>query len=228
MCGRFSLAVDKETFEATMQREFHLDVDYESYGLPRYNIAPSQDILALIHDGHKYRIGTLTWGFKPGFIKDSNFNVINARSESVATKPLFKEALKSRRCLILADGFYEWKRDDQKKTPMRFTQIEKPLFTMAGIYTESKTKKGETYHSVAILTQNANKDMEEIHERMPVILSENERLAWVHPNSGKDLSTLTDLLEEKEAGLLRHYPVSPVVNNPKNDTPKCLTPINRS
>lgn len=228
MCGRFSLAVDKETFETTMQREFHLDVEYESFNLPRYNIAPSQDILTLIHDGKKYRLGTLKWGFKPAFIKDPSFNVINARSESVAQKPLFKTSLKSKRCLILADGFYEWLRKDNSKTPMRFTHQQKKLFTMAGIYTESETEEGEPYYSVAILTQEANEDMNSVHDRMPVLLSESERLVWVHPKNNADFSTLSNVLDKKEAGLLKHYPVSSIVNNPKNDTQKCLTPTNRS
>lgn len=228
MCGRFSLAVDKETFESTMQRAFHLDIDYEAFNLPRYNIAPSQSILALIHDGKKYRLGTLKWGFKPAFIKNPGFNVINARSESVANKPLFKKSLQLKRCLILADGFYEWQRQGDNKIPMRFTHTQHTLFTMAGIYTESKTEKGDPFYTVAILTQEANKDMEDVHDRMPVVLDESERLTWVHPKNNNDSTTLTNVLKKKEPGLLKHFPVSSIVNNPKNDTQKCLTPTNRS
>ena len=224
MCGRFSLAMDKETFESTMQSAFNLDVDYESLGLPRYNIAPSQSVLALIHDGEKYRIGTLKWGFRPAFIDKPNFTLINARSESISTKPLFKSAFASKRCLILADGFYEWQQKGEKKIPMRFTHEKQSIFTMAGIYTESKTKEGERYYSVAILTQKANEDMLAVHDRMPVLLDESDRLSWVHPKNNASPERLGDLLKPKEAGLLKHYPVSFAVNNPKNDTSECLRP----
>ena len=228
MCGRFSLAVDKETFESTMQSAFDLDVDYDAYALPRYNIAPSQDIPALIHDGKSYRLGSLNWGFKPAFIEDSTFKVVNVRSETVASKPLFQSSFELRRCLIIADGFFEWKNLDGKKTPMRFVHTKAPLFTMAGIYTRSVDKDGSPYYSVAILTQAANDDMANVHDRMPVLIKDEERLNWVHPSNNKDLAVLKNLLQKKPPGLLKHFPVSSAVNTPKNDIPECLIPMHGS
>ncbi len=224
MCGRFSLALDKTPFEHALFSEFDLDVDYDSFALPRYNIAPSQTILALIHDGEKYRLGPLKWGFRPRHSKDSNFTVINARSETVEKRTLFKQSFATKRCLILADGFYEWKKGKEAKVPMRFTQKENTLITMAGIYTPSKKADGHIEYTVAILTHEANDDMNGVHSRMPVILTKGERHEWVHPKNNGRLDELKALTDPKPAGRLIHYPVDSIVNNPKNDTAKCLDP----
>lgn len=219
MCGRFTLTMDAETFERAIEETYGLDIDPSAVTLPRYNIAPGQKVLALIHDGEAYRLGHLDWGMP---MRRSGRTLVNARAESVHEKPMFKDAFNRRRCLVLADSYYEWKKDPEGRTPMRILPESGRLFAMAGVYQPFKEKDGSTTHRCAIITTEANPDVSQIHHRMPLILARTEEEAWVRPENHGRTDFLKTLLEPPEDGILGHYPVDPLVNNPSNDTEACI------
>ena len=136
MCGRFTLSVNKYSLDDYLRDYYQIENFAYNFKLPRYNIAPGQPVLAIINDGEKNRIGTLHWGFIPPFVKDDNSakQLINARAETIAIKPSFKKAFKYYRCVILADGFYEWKKTGGDKIPMRFLVKDQEIFGFAGIW----------------------------------------------------------------------------------------------
>lgn len=149
--------------------------------------------------------------------------MINARAETVDKKPSFKQSLRSRRCLIPADGFYEWKKEGGRKRPYRITPKNRDLFVFAGLWDAWVSPKGETINSCTIITTSANTLIEPIHNRMPVILSEKAEEIWL--NEDTDLSTLKDLLNPYPSELMDSYEVSTMVNNFRNDIPEALKPL---
>lgn len=220
MCGRYSLYADFRTIEERFGvATFEID-DYE----PSYNIAPSQQILTVINDGVKNRLGHLKWGLVPPWAKDVKigYKMINARSETVHEKPSFREALKKKRCLIVADSFYEWKRNDERKVPMRIKMKNDELFAMAGLWETWKDQKGELVHTCTILTTEPNELMSNIHDRMPVILKAEEEATWLN-SSIQDIAQLKHLLQPfPDDNLLEAYEVSEQVNSPKNNYPELI------
>jgi putative SOS response-associated peptidase YedK len=211
MCGRFSIIADVKTleqrFNAIAQQSFW----------PHYNAAPSQP-LPIITSNQPGVIKTGRWGLQPSWLK-SKLGLINARVESVRERPAFRDALAQRRCLVLADGFFEW---DYNRQPFYFTLPNKQPFAFAGIWEPTRDASGNTLRTFTIITTIANSIVTRAHNRMPVILEPNEESIWLDPN----------MLPEKELALLnpytlpmKSYRVSNLVNSVKNDTPDVIKPI---
>lgn len=223
MCGRYSLTSDIERIE----ERFVCNTSALSY-VPRYNIAPTQPVLALINteDNTERRAGFLRWGLIPSWAKDPSVGnkMINARSETVAEKPSFKRALRRRRCLILADGFYEWKKHGKTKTPMYIGLASREPFAFAGLWEKWLAESGETIHSCTIITTTPNSLMDGIHQRMPVILPREAESVWLDRTIDSPESLLP-LLAPYPAEGMDAYAVSGLVNSPRNDTAECLTPL---
>ena len=225
MCGRFTLFAD---FNEIINRfAIEAAIEEELFN-PSYNIAPSHSVLSVIYDGQKNRLGYLKWGLIPPWAKDEKigFKLINARAETIAEKPSFRDAFKKRRCLIIADSFYEWKRssDDKTKTPMRIKLKDNQLFAMAGLWERWKAPLGKTIYSCSVITTAPNRLMEDIHNRMPVILTPENEKVWLNPNT-TDLNQLHQLLKPLSEDLMEAYEVSNLVNSPKNNSPNLIQPI---
>ena len=222
MCGRYSLFAD---FREIEERFGEATFDIEEYE-ESYNIAPSQMVLSVINDGLKNRLGYLKWGLVPSWAKDAKvgFKMINARAETVHEKPSFREALKKKRCLIVADSFYEWKRTEDRKIPMRIQMKNNELFAMAGLWESWKSPSGEVVHTCTILTTEPNDLMSTIHDRMPVILKQADEQIWLNP-AVKTIDELRPFLIPLENGLLEAYEVSDKVNSPKNNAPDLIVKV---
>jgi putative SOS response-associated peptidase YedK len=192
---------------------------------PRYNIAPTQNIAVIIQDKGR-KLTTFRWGLIPSWVKDPAIgnNLINARSETLLEKPSFKNAFKKRRCLIIADGFFEWKKSGQEKIPMYIhLKTEKP-FAFAGIWETWKSPDGKAVHSCAIITTVPNELMLAIHNRMPVILAKKDEATWIDiPNPAEN--NLIDLLKPYPAEAMTAYQVSKIVNSSHNDVLTCIKPV---
>ncbi|MGE0681240.1 MAG: SOS response-associated peptidase [Candidatus Binatia bacterium] len=220
MCGRFTLTTDL----GDLEERFSFHVVNLSFK-PHYNIAPSQQVLTVI-GAEERRAGLLRWGLIPSWAKDSSIGnrMINARAETVAEKPSFRRALQKRRCLVLADGFYEWKTEGKKKTPMYIALTDHKPFGFAGLWETWKSPEGETIHSCTLITTTPNALMESIHTRMPVILPRDAEAAWLD-RSLEDPARLLPLLVPYPANNMDAYAVSLAVNSPRNDSPECIEPI---
>lgn len=221
MCGRFTLTTDLERLETRF--------DFQAANLsfvPRYNIAPSQSVLTVIADEGEKRVGFLRWGLIPSWAKDSTIGnrMINARAETVAEKPSFRRALQKRRCLVLADGFYEWRKEGRTKTPMFITLKSREPFAFAGLWETWKPPTGDPVHSCTIITTSPNSLMAAIHDRMPVILPGTAESLWLD-RTVADPHALLPLLTPYAAELMEAHAVSPLVNSPRNDTPVCIEPL---
>jgi putative SOS response-associated peptidase YedK len=216
MCGRYTLS----TPAGRLAEEFQLDgaVDLT----PSYNVAPTQQVAAVLEEGGKRRLEMLRWGLVPSWADDPEIGarMINARSETAPDKPSFRRAFRSKRCLIPADGFYEWKREPGGKQPYYFHMEDGRPFAFAGLW-ESWEKDG-VLHSCAILTTRANSVLEGIHDRMPVILPSGAYDAWLDPDADKD--QLIDLMSPYPGDDLETYPVSRFVNSPRNNDERCIEP----
>lgn len=221
MCGRYSLFTD---YSMLLER-FDIEestVNAENYS-PNYNVAPSQQILAVVNNGSKNRLGTLKWGLIPPWAKEAKigYKMINARAETASEKPSFRNAFKKKRCLVVADAFYEWRKEGKEKTPMLIRMKSGEPFAFAGLWESWKSEDGETIHSCTILTTSPNGLMESIHDRMPVILSKEAEQIWLDPNV-QDAALLESLLEPFDAAKMEAYEVSDRVNSPKNNTPDLM------
>ncbi|HEV3007271.1 MAG TPA: SOS response-associated peptidase [Pirellulales bacterium] len=211
MCGRFTL----RTPASDVAKEFGL-IDVPEL-FPRYNIAPTQDVAAVrLDEAGGRELAMLRWGLVPSWADDSSIGnrMINARAETVAAKPAFRRAFAKRRCLIVADGFYEWAKEDGGKQPYLFT-VDRGPFALAGLW-----ELWRGVDSCAIITTTANGLMARFHERMPVILPRDGYAVWLDPEFA-DLDHLQSLLRPSPAEGMSAQPVSRVVNNPKNDVPEC-------
>ena len=220
MCGRFTL----RTPPVDLVEVF--DLLREPMWVSRFNIAPSQSVLAIRAGEGGRESALLTWGLIPSWAKDPKVGsrMINARSETVATKPSFRAAFKRRRCLIAADGFYEWQKTDGKTKQPYFIGLEdhRP-FAFAGLWEHWEAADGSTILTCTIITTTANSLLEGIHDRMPVILAPDDYGCWLDPKiEGGD--KLEALLRPFDASAMRRYPVSTVVNNPRHDGPECVEP----
>jgi putative SOS response-associated peptidase YedK len=223
MCGRYRLSRRKQIIEE------HFDtVSGEEDWSPRYNIAPTQPI-PVIRQNPKEPVRELSlvrWGLIPSWAKDSSVaaKMINARSETAATKAAFRDALKSRRCLILADGFYEWMRTGKAKQPYCFEVKEGELFAFAGIWDRWKDASGNTVETCSILTTTPNAVTAAVHDRMPVILDPDSYDLWLDPWM-KNVAAASDLLKPYDARQMRCYPVSTRINSVTSDDPECSAPV---
>ncbi len=221
MCGRYTLAAEIES----LQTRFQFDVPVSAYA-PSYNIAPSQDVLAVIRDGDVNRAGLLRWGLVPSWAKDPKvgYRMINARAESAAEKPSFRRALRQRRCLVLADGYYEWQRRDGQKTPMYMRLRSREPFAFAGLWERWQGADDTTLVTCTILTTAANEWIEPIHHRMPVLLDPSQESLWLD-RSVTEPDVLQPLLEPVRADILEAYAVSPQVNSARYNVPACILPV---
>lgn len=226
MCGRFTLTQSAKG----LAEHFLLDEEFPL--VPGYNIAPTQPV-PVIRAGKttKREFDYLYWGLIPSWSKDPTIGarMINARSETVAEKPSFRTAFKRRRCLIAADGFYEWQQSSPKKTgakkqPFYFQLQEHQPFGFAGLWEYWHSPDGGEIESCVILTTAANEQMQPIHDRMPVILSPDDYDLWLDP-AVQSPDRLFPLLSPYPAEQMRHYPVSTQVNNPGHDSPDCIVPL---
>jgi putative SOS response-associated peptidase YedK len=194
---------------------------------PRFNIAPTQPVAVIRqHPREAVReLSLMRWGLIPSWAKDSSVaSMINARAETAATKPAFRDALKSRRCLIPADAFYEWARAGKTKQPYCFEVNEGELFAFAGIWDRWKDPTGQWVKSCSILTTTPNAVISAVHDRMPVILDPDAYDLWLDPGM-KDVSAASELLKPFDARLMRSYPVSSRINHVVNDDLECSAPV---
>jgi len=220
MCGRFALVTEKKILEMLYQLEIRDDF------IPRYNIAPSQNILALrLSPGHGKREFTdLKWGLVPFWAKDASIGsrMINARSETAAEKPSFRDAFKKRRLLIPASGFFEWKKEGGAKQPYYIYQKNGQPFSLAGLW-ERWEKGEEPLESCTILTTGPNSLIASLHDRMPVIISPRDFEKWLDPQTGS--AELLHLLKSYPPEEMAAHPVSPAVNKPTNNSPELIEPF---
>ena len=220
MCGRFSQASEIEK----IKDEFvHIDEGFDDIVLqPRYNIAPSQLSPVIINEDGKNKLRAFKWGLVPSWSKDTKigYKMINARAETITEKNSYKKPFKSQRCLVVADGFYEWEKPDKKtKIPYRFVMKDKKPFAMAGLWDTWK-KEEESLNSFTIITCSPNDLMEPIHNRMPVILPKLNQEIWLNPKSNE--AELKELLVPYDSTKMECYRVSDIVNSWKNDVPECF------
>lgn len=216
MCGRYSLAKSKIELEERFQAEMLADFT------PRYNIAPTQ-LVPVITSASPKGFSFFYWGITPDFgqNKPVSAKLINARAETVHEKISFKNSFHSRRCIVPADGFYEWKKVGKKtKIPHRFTLREEQTFSFAGIWEEYETVTGESHHTFLILTTSPNELVAEVHDRMPVILNPDQEKKWLDSYSSPE--DLISILNPYSADHMLSYPVSPLVNSVQNDTQNLL------
>ncbi|HZG73003.1 MAG TPA: SOS response-associated peptidase, partial [Chondromyces sp.] len=207
-----------------LQKHFNFEVTEEI--TPRFNIAPGQKILTLLSDGKKQRAGTMKWGLVPFWAKDEKigYKMINARAERIDEKPSFRHAFKRRRCLIVADGFYEWQKTENGKQPYRFIMKDKKPFAFAGLW-ETWRKEENPLYTCTIITTKPNAVAEDIHNRMPVILHQDDYDVWLDP-ANDDIEHLKSLLTPYPAEQMDKYKVSDLVNSPRNDLAEVLSPLN--
>jgi putative SOS response-associated peptidase YedK len=219
MCGRFSFS----PLAKILEDRFDVKVDPSLYK-PRYNCAPSQN-LAVITNAKPDQLSYFKWGLIPFWAKDEKIGnrMINAKSETIQEKPSFKNAFKRKRCLVLSDGFFEWKKINAKeKIPYRIFLKDEPLFAMAGIWDTWKNQEGNPVYSFSILTTSANQLMENIHHRMPVILDRKGEKEWLKETNPGDLIKLFDPFSTEK---MTAHPISKLVNSPVNDKPEILEPM---
>ncbi|KFI22636.1 SOS response-associated peptidase [Nitrosococcus oceani] len=221
MCGRYTLY----TSPAKIAAHFHLHQVQDL--IPRFNIAPSQTVPVVRGESSYRELTLLRWGLIPHWSKEekSPYNLINARAETVATKPAFRGAFRQRRCLIPADGFYEWKAEADGKQPYYIRHHDGEVFAFAGLWEHWEGETGKYIDSCTIIVTAANKLIQPIHDRMPVILEPVDYETWLNPNNNQATSVLTALLKSYPPEKMKACPISKKVNRPTNDDPACITPL---
>ncbi|GIO09690.1 putative SOS response-associated peptidase YoqW [Brevibacillus reuszeri] len=221
MCGRFTIVFDAETLLNRFDIE---DIPFDWREI--YNVAPGQKIPAIIEDRGERRIGQLKWGLVPFWSKDEKvgYKMINAKSETLREKPAFKNLFARKRCIIPADGFYEWKKVGKEKQPMRIMMTTGEPFAFAGLYDTWTSPEGEKLHTCTIITTKPNDVVQDIHDRMPVILKKQDEQLWLDREKF-DADLLQSLLVPYDHDQMRAYPVPAMVGSPKNDLPECIQEI---
>ncbi len=222
MCGRFALSPQTGDIEKLVPG-LRVEVDIP----PRYNIAPTQDAASILNDDQK-AVSYLRWGLIPFWAKDPAIGnrMINARAETVTEKPAYKGPFKKKRCLVLATGYYEWKKEagSKRKIPYFIRLKSQKPFTFAGLWDNWTDENGKDVQSCTLITTEANDVTSEIHHRMPVIISPEARMDWLD-SVAADVEKLSSLLVPYEEEPMEAYEVSALVNNPGNDTPECIKPV---
>ena len=223
MCGRYRLSRRKQLVE-----EYFDAGSDESEWTPRYNIAPTQPVPVIRQNPKEPRreLSLMRWGLIPSWAKDSSIaaQMINARSETAATKPAFRDPLTSRRCLLPADGFYEWVRSGKTKQPYCFEVNDGELFAFAGLWDRWKDPSGQWVKSCSILTTTPNAVTSTVHDRMPVILDRADYDLWLDPGV-TNVEAVSEMLKPYDPRMMRCYPVSTRVNHVANDDEGCSTPV---
>jgi putative SOS response-associated peptidase YedK len=221
MCGRFTLTIDP-----SLLREAFPGFEVPGDLAPRYNIAPTQPVAVIANDGQQ-QIQMFRWGLIPHWAKDPKIGnrMINARAETVAEKPSFRNAYRRRRCLVLADGFYEWRKEpgQKRKTPMYIRLQSGRPFGFAGLWETWQPDGGEALRSCTIITTTPNELVAPIHNRMPLVLAPEAYELWLDP-AEQAPDRLDPWLGPYPASEMTAYPVSTLVNNPRNDSAACIVP----
>ncbi|YCI79107.1 SOS response-associated peptidase [Bacillus sp. R1-10] len=222
MCGRFTLFTDIEEIKERFDIQGSFDEEYQF----SYNIAPSRSVLSVINDGVRNRLGYLRWGLIPFWAKDekAGYKMINARAETIAEKASFRNAYMKKRCLIIADSFYEWKKTPERKIPMRIKLKNHAPFGMAGLWESWKSPEGISVYSCSIITTVPNELMTSIHDRMPVILKPEDEKDWLNP-SINDPAYLQQYLKSFDSEQMEAFEVSTDVNSTKNNSPNLIQQI---
>ncbi|KLU67402.1 putative SOS response-associated peptidase YedK [Desulfosporosinus acididurans] len=222
MCGRFSLIQVKD-----LEKRFdfvQLELEFE----PRFNIAPSQSVPVVVRENDRNYLRMFRWGLIPSWAKDEHLGskMINARGETLSEKPSFRKSFEQKRCLVLADGFYEWKKEGRIKAPYRITLQDGKPFAFAGLWDTWLSPSGQRINSCTIITTASNKLMETIHQRMPVILPADKESLWlnVEASSSHDVQ---GLLTPYPSEQMVAYEVLPYVNSPSYEGPECVMPVNK-
>jgi putative SOS response-associated peptidase YedK len=221
MCGRFTLATKTQT----IAEYFGIELSYELW--PRYNIAPSQDVLVIKESRNfKPEFSIMRWGLVPAWQKEEEISTqwINARSETINEKPLFKKLFLHKRCLIVADGFYEWQTTSKGKRPYYIYKSNHQPFAIAGLWEHWEGNKGESIDSCLLLTTDANPEVKNIHHRMPVILQQSQYSAWLNPENTK-IEMLKSFLQPYLPEDLTSHEIGTYVNSPKNDNEQCIVKV---
>jgi putative SOS response-associated peptidase YedK len=223
MCGRYRVSRRKQLVE-----EYFKGAPWDDDWSPRYNIAPTQQVPVIRqHPKEPVReISLMRWGLIPSWAKDATgaASMINARSETASTKPAFRDPLKLRRCLIPADGFYEWQKTGKAKQPYSFEFAEGELFAFAGIWDRWKDPTGNWIKTCSILTTAPNAVTSAVHDRMPVILDPEGYDLWLDPGM-KNVAAVSELLRPCDAQRMRCYPVSTRINRVANEDEECSAPV---
>ena len=220
MCGRFTVACTADEIRAAF------DVDVPDDFVPRYNVAPQQPVPVIGRSETGTRSFSLVrWGLVPWWASapDVGARAINARAESLAVKPMFRDAFRERRCWVIADGFYEWWRDGRTRQPWRFAMRDRRPFAFAGLWERWQGPDGEPLFTCAIVTTAANPAVSPVHDRMPVILGRGERDRWLDGDAQPD--ALAALLRPWPGADLEGYAVARLVNSVANDGPACIEPL---
>lgn len=223
MCGRFSLTLKATDIQPLLQDIFTDLMSSSPFDhQPRFNIAPSQHVWAVIFDGVHYRLGRLSWGLLPSFAQDEKvaFQMINAKTETIFEKPSFSKAILQSRCLILADGYYEWKDEYGVKIPHHITLKQHPLFAFAGIYTKNTIIRKEPIFSTAILTRSSEGVMQSIHERVPILLKPDRWTSYL--TAGDEKTKIQSFFDHLSNEAFEFQKVSTFVNKPSHEGPQCL------
>ena len=220
MCGRFTLTAEL----AYLQERFALEAPQGSY-TPSYNIAPGQSVMAVINEDGK-RAAWFRWGLVPSWAKEPQIGhrLINARAETIADKPSFRRALRQRRCLVLADGFYEWRKRGKHKQPMYIGLHDHQPFAFAGLWEVWRDADGAALSTCTIVTTTANTLLQPIHERMPVILHPTAEVLWLDQHLVEPQPLLAVLAPYAPEAMVA-YPVSSLVNAPRHNSPACIAPL---
>jgi putative SOS response-associated peptidase YedK len=223
MCGRYRLSRRKQIIEE------HFDsISGDEDWTPRYNVAPTQPVPIIRQHPKEPRreMSLVRWGLIPWWAKDASgaARMINARSETAATLPAFRDAFKTRRCIVPADGFYEWLRAGKTKQPCCFEVNDGELFAFAGLWERWKDGDGQALETCSILTTTPNTVTSPVHDRMPVILNPDSYDVWLDPGFA-DAAAVSELLKPYDARLMRSYPVSARVNSVANDDVECAAPV---
>ena len=218
MCGRYTL----KTPLNVLTERFDIE-EAPSSITPSYNIAPTQHVATVLSENGKRKLEMLRWGLIPSWAKDPEIGnkMINARAETVAEKPSYRKAFKKSRCLILADGFYEWQKTDSGKQPFHIRMQGGSPFAFAGLW--ESWDKGDGLRSCTIITTDANDLVGEVHNRMPVILHPEDYEMWLDPDF-EEREPLTTLLKPFPAEAMETYVVSRRVNKPSNNEPGVVEP----
>ena len=223
MCGRFTLFTSlKELTDRFGFDSFPVNLN------PSYNITPTQPVLTVRNipgDTKQVQADFMRWGLIPAWAKDASLGgrMINARSETASEKPSFRSAFRKRRCLILADGFYEWRKVSTGKQPVRIQMKGGSPFAFAGLWESWNNREGGEVNSCTILTMSANSFMKNIHDRMPLILQKNNESKWLD-SSRTDPEEIKEMIQEFPNDYLESWDVSKLVNIPTNNNPECIEP----
>ncbi len=234
MCGRFTLG--KQTEEIIDYFESHFDYTLSAKSINnfafKFNIPPSSDILSLRYNNeNQLECHPLRWGLVPSWSKgiDNRFSMNNARADTISTKPAFRTPFKQQRCLIMADGFYEWHSEAGAKQPYYITRKDQNIFTFAGVWDQwISPDQSNSIQSCSIITTEANSFMTKIHCRMPVIISEQHQHDWLSTKQSSSHSELiSSLLQQSDYSVMQSYVVSKTVNSPKNDYQELIKNISK-